>query len=86
MIMNDENQESRRVSAPEIRQLVEKFERLEVERQEVMEQQREVMKEAKAHGYNTKILRRVVALRKRDPDAVSNEEALLRLYLDALEE
>ncbi len=84
--MNGTDQESRRVSAPEVRQIVEKFERLEAERQEIMELQREVMKEAKSHGYDTKILRRVVALRKRDPDAVSNEEALLKLYLDALEE
>ena len=42
------------------------------------------MAEAKGRGYDTKILRRIVALRKRDRDDIAEEEAVLELYKEAL--
>ncbi|MEM8787643.1 MAG: DUF2312 domain-containing protein [Pseudomonadota bacterium] len=76
--------DSHRVAAAELRQFIERFERLEAEKQDLADQQKEVMAEAKGRGYDVKIMRRVIALRKKDPQDVSEEEAVLELYKDAL--
>jgi len=73
-----------RVTAGELKAFVERFERLEAEKKDIADQQKEVMAEAKSRGYDTKILRKVVALRKKDPQEISEEEAVLELYKDAL--
>ena len=75
---------SYRVTADELRQFIERFERLEAEKKDISEQQKEVMAEAKARGYDTKVLRKVVALRKRDADDIAEEEAMLEMYKKAL--
>ncbi|MEM1421830.1 MAG: DUF2312 domain-containing protein [Pseudomonadota bacterium] len=72
------------VAAGQLRAIVERIERLEEEKKEVGEQVKEVYAEAKANGYDTKILRKVVLLRKKDPNERSEEDAVLDLYLDAL--
>ena len=73
-----------RVTANELRQFVERIERLDAEKKDLAEQQKEVMAEAKARGYDTKVLRKVIALRKRDKDDISEEEAVLEMYKEAL--
>lgn len=73
-----------RVAGDEIRQFVERFEQLEAEKKDIADQQKEVMAEAKARGYDTKVLRKVIALRKREPDDVAEEEAVLEMYREAL--
>jgi len=73
-----------RVTADELRQFVERFERLETEKKDIADQQKEVMAEAKGRGYDTKCLRKVIALRKRDKDDIAEEEAVLELYKEAL--
>ncbi|MEX0369944.1 MAG: DUF2312 domain-containing protein [Tateyamaria sp.] len=78
------NAESYRVTADELRQFIERFERLEVEKKDLADQQKEVMAEAKARGYDTKVMRKVIALRKRDSDDIAEEEAVLELYKEAL--
>ena len=50
----------------ELRQFVERFERLEAEKKDIADAQKEVMAEAKGRGYDTKVLRKVIAIRKRD--------------------
>jgi uncharacterized protein (UPF0335 family) len=72
------------IAADELRSFIERVERLEEEKAEVAEQIKEVMAEAKGCGYDTKILRKVIALRKRDPDDIAEEEALLDMYKAAL--
>lgn len=86
VIQNEQttNSDSYRVTADELRQFVERYERLEQEKKDVAEQQKEVMAEAKARGYDTKVMRKLVALRKRDPEDISEEEAVLQLYKEAL--
>ncbi|MEL6915538.1 MAG: DUF2312 domain-containing protein [Pseudomonadota bacterium] len=76
--------EAYRVTAGELRQFIERFERLEAERKDLAEQQKEVMAEAKARGYDTKVMRKIVALRKRDKDDIAEEEAVLDMYKAAL--
>ncbi|WP_456389019.1 DUF2312 domain-containing protein [Profundibacter sp.] len=73
-----------RVTAGELRQFIERFERLGQEKADIADQQKEVMAEAKARGYDTNILRKIVALRKRDKDDIAEEEAVLDMYKEAL--
>ncbi len=72
------------VAAGELRQFIERFERLEAEKKDIADQQKEVMAEAKARGYDTKVMRKVIALRKRDQDDIAEEEAVLEMYKSAL--
>ncbi|MFM8819970.1 MAG: DUF2312 domain-containing protein [Phenylobacterium sp.] len=69
-----------------LRTLVERIERLEQEKAEVMEQIKEVFAEAKGEGFDVKILRKVVRLRKQDRAKRQEEEAILDLYLSAIGE
>lgn len=73
-----------RVTANELRQFVERIERLDAEKKDIMEQRKEVLSEAKARGYDTKVLARVLAMRKRDKDDIAEEEAVLEMYKEAL--
>ena len=72
------------VTADELRQFIERFEHLDAEKKDVAEQQKELMAEAKGRGYDTSVLRKIVALRKRKPDDIAEEEAVLDLYKAAL--
>ena len=69
-----------------LRTIVERIERLEQEMAEVMEQIKEVFAEAKGAGFDVKILRKVVRLRKQDRAKRQEEEAILDLYLSAIGE
>jgi uncharacterized protein (UPF0335 family) len=69
-----------------LRTIVERIERLEQEKSEVMEQIKEVFAEAKGAGFDVKILRKVVRLRKQDRAKRQEEEAILDLYLSAIGE
>ena len=73
-----------RVTADELRQFIERVERLEAEKRDIADQQKEVMAEAKARGYDTRVIRKIIALRKRDKDDVAEEEAVLEMYKQAL--
>ncbi len=72
------------VTADELRQFIERFEQLESEKKDVAEQQKELMAEAKGRGYDTKVMKKVVALRKRKPDEIAEEEAIIDMYKAAL--
>ena len=74
--MNEEtSQSSYRVASDELRAFIERFERLDAEKKDISDQQKEVMSEAKGRGYDTKVLRKIVGLRKREPQEISEEEA-----------
>ena len=75
---------SYRVTADELRQFIERFERLEQEKKDIADQQKEVMAEAKGRGYDTKVMRKLITLRKREPDDIAEEEAVLEMYKEAL--
>lgn len=78
------NDEAYNVTADELRQFIEQFESLESEKKDVMDRQKDVMAEAKGRGYDTKIMRKVIAMRKRNRDDIANEEAVLEMYMSAL--
>ncbi len=79
--MTDETQ---RVTAAELRQIVEKYERLEVEKKDIADLQKETMQEAKARGYCVKALRKIIADRKKSADELAEERAVLEMYESAL--
>ncbi|MBY5972997.1 hypothetical protein PSM7751_01437 [Pseudooceanicola marinus] len=85
-MMDDEDVKSDnyRVTAGELRQFIERFERLDAEKKDLADQQKEVMAEAKGRGYDVKVLRKLIALRKREPDDIAEEEAVLEMYKEAL--
>ena len=68
----------------QLRSLVERIERLEEEKKAIADDIKEVYAEAKANGFDTKIMRKVVTLRKRDHAEREEEEALVTLYMQAL--
>jgi len=71
--------------APDLlKAFVERIERLEEEKATIAGDVKEVYAEAKAQGFDTKILRKVVALRKRDAAERREEEEIMDLYLQAL--
>ena len=72
------------VTAGELRQFVERAERLEQEKKDIAEQIKEVFAEAKGRGYDVKALRKIIALRKRDKDDLAEEEAVIEMYKEAL--
>ncbi len=57
---------------------------MESEKKDLAEQLKEVFAEAKGRGYDTKVLRKLLATRKRKPDELSEEEAILEVYKAAL--
>lgn len=67
-----------------LRLLIERIERLEEEKKGVADDIRDVYAEAKAVGYDTKIMRKVIQLRKMKPDARSEQEMVLATYMNAL--
>lgn len=83
-LTDEEKSENYRVTEAELRQFIERFERLDEEKKAIAEQQKELMAEAKGRGYDTKVMRKIIALRKRDENDIAEEEAVLELYKDAL--
>ncbi|WP_199092121.1 DUF2312 domain-containing protein [Bosea sp. ASV33] len=74
------------VAGDQLKSIVERIERLEEEKKTIADDIKEVYAEAKGNGYDVKVLRKVVALRKRDLDERKEEEAILDLYLQAVGE
>ena len=72
------------VARDQLRSFIERIERLEEEKKTIAEDIRDVFGEAKSQGYDTKIMRKVLALRKKDDQERMEEELILDQYLIAL--
>jgi uncharacterized protein (UPF0335 family) len=72
------------IAAEQLRSYIERYERLEAEKQDIADQQKDVLAEAKGCGYDTAILREIIKLRKMDPQDRAEKEAILQIYLEAL--
>ena len=68
----------------QLRSLVERIERLDEDKKAIAGDIKEVYAEAKANGFDTRIVRKVISLRKKDTAERQEEEALLDLYMHAL--
>ena len=72
------------VAQDQLRSFVERIERLEEEKKTISDDIKDVYAEAKGNGFDTKVLRRVISLRKQDQNERQEQEAILDLYLQAL--
>src|SRR6266404_2272461 len=68
-----------------IRSFVERIEHLDTELQELNESKKEVFSEAKGEGFDVKILKEIIKLRKQDKDERDERDTLLDMYMRALE-
>ena len=84
-VVGEENSDATyRATASELRQFIERIERLEAEKKDIADQQKEVYAEAKARSYLVTAMRKIVALRKRDANDIAEEEAVVEMYKSAL--
>ena len=74
------------ISGGRIRSFVERIENLDSELQELNEQKKEVFAEAKAEGFDVKILKEIIKLRKQDKEERDERDSLLDLYMRAMEQ
>ncbi len=72
------------VARDQLRAFIERIERLEEEKKTIADDIKDVYAEAKGTGFDTKILKKVIALRKKDANERMEEEAILETYLAAL--
>jgi len=72
------------VAADQLKAFIERIERLEEEKAGIAGDIREIFSEAKGNGFDTKVMRRVISLRKKDRAERQEEEAILELYMQAL--
>ncbi len=72
------------VDANHLRAFLERIERLEEEKRAIADDIKEVYAEAKGTGYDSKIIRKIVSIRRMDRDKRREEEEILELYLSAL--
>ena len=80
----DETSTTETVAAAELRQFIERVERLEEEKAALQDDIKDVMAELKGRGYDVKAVRAILKLRKQDPDERQEAEAILELYMNAL--
>ncbi|QLP98912.1 MAG: DUF2312 domain-containing protein [Rhodoblastus sp.] len=72
------------VDAGHLRAFIERIEKLEEEKKAISDDIKDVYGEAKATGYDVKVMRKVVSARRQDRDKRREEEEILDLYLNAL--
>lgn len=68
----------------QIKALVERIEKLEDEKSMIAEDIKEVYAEAKGNGFDPKIIKKIIAIRKQDAEKLKEEQALIETYMDAL--
>ena len=78
------NDDVQGIAATQLKSIVERIERLEEEKKAIADDIKDVYAEAKANGFDTKILRAIIRLRKQDPAEREEQEAILDLYKAAL--
>lgn len=73
------------IETGKLKQIISKIETIEEERLESADLLRDAYNEAKSMGFDVKIIKHVLKLRKKDKDALAEEDSLIQLYRDALE-
>jgi uncharacterized protein (UPF0335 family) len=82
--MSTDNVGAEHVNAGHLRAFIERIEKLEEEKKALADDIKEVYGEAKGTGFDVKIIRKIVSIRKQDRDKRREEEEILGLYLSAL--
>ena len=73
-----------RFAKDQLKAIIERIERLEEEKKTISDDIRDVYAEAKGNGFDVKVLRKIVSIRRQDKDKRREEEEILDLYLSAL--
>lgn len=68
----------------ELRQFIERYEALDASRRDISADMKEVMAEAKSRGYDTRILKQIIGLRKLSPDDRAERDAVLDIYMRSI--
>jgi uncharacterized protein (UPF0335 family) len=71
-------------TAGQLKSVIERIERLEEEKKALAEDIKEVFAEAKANGFDTKAIRKLISIRKQDESDRKEQDAILELYMTAL--
>ena len=72
------------VAQDQLRAFIERIERMEEEKKAIADDIKEIYAEAKGNGFDTKVLRQIIRIRKQDANERMEQEALLELYMAAL--
>ena len=72
------------VAQDQLRAFIERIERMEEEKKAISDDIKEIYAEAKGNGFDTKVLRQIIRIRKQDANERAEQEALLELYMAAL--
>lgn len=81
---NDDTKEVGGIAADRLRSIIERVERLEEERKSLADDIKDIFAEAKSAGFEVKVIRQIIRLRKQEPAEVEEQETLLDLYRRAL--
>ena len=73
------------IAIEQLKQYISKIERLNSDKAEVADDIKQVFDEDKANGFDTKIMKQVIKLKKLDKDSLAEQEAILELYRSALD-
>lgn len=71
-------------TAEQLKAFIERIERLEEEKKNISDDIKDVYAEAKGNGFDTKVLRKIVSMRRQDQNERKEQEEILSLYLQAL--
>ncbi len=82
--MDDAAFQTESVAADQLKAFIERIERLEEEKAGIAGDIKEIYAEAKGNGFDTKVIRKIISIRKKDYAERKEEEAILELYLQAL--
>ncbi|HIJ84136.1 MAG: hypothetical protein HW380_2398 [Magnetococcales bacterium] len=82
--MSETQEEPQGIAGDELLRFIDRIERMEEEKAELIRDIRDIYQEAKSNGFDPKVMKEIVKLRKKNPDEVDEEEAILRLYKQAL--
>lgn len=72
------------VNANQLRTIIERVEKLDEELRAINEDKSEIFKEAKGNGFDTKIIKQIISIRRADPEKIREQTAVLEIYLSAL--
>ncbi len=72
------------IAADQLKQYIDRIERLESDKADISDDIKQVFDEAKANGFDTKIMKQVLKIKKMDKDSLAEQETVLELYRSAL--
>lgn len=82
--MSEEKPETGGIAADRLRSIIERIERLEEERKALASDIKDIYAEAKSAGFDVKVIRQLIRIRRQEPEEVEEQETLLDVYRHAL--